>query len=426
NSVGTLTEYVGFNTIGLYNQSGGSNTFGVLGLGENSGSTGTYVLSGSASISGAGEVIGDFSAPGVFVQSGGTNNLDFAGEYVDLGLNTQSTGTYFLIAGSLTSGVESVGYSGMGDFNQTGGTNTMGAAGTLYVGQNSTATGTYLLSGTASLSVGNEYVGSSGVGTFNQSGGRNTIAGTFSIGSLGRYNLTGGTLTVMGGGIVNAGGSLIIQSAGQLNLADSTLLVNYKAGSDPITSIVSYLASGYNNGTWNGVGINSSTVAGLNASQGALVYAIGYADGADGITGVPSGEIEILPTLAGDAKLQGTVNFGDFQLLAEYFGHTGTTWDEGDFTYNGTTNFGDFQLLAQNFGANSSALTAAEFSGLNSFAAQFGDQILANPDGVGFELVSVPEPASAALLTAAGALLLSRRSRSKRRHQRHPLLTQDR
>jgi hypothetical protein len=79
--------------------------------------------------------------------------------------------------------------------------------------------------------------------------------------------------------------------------------------------------------------------------------------------------------------LQGTVNFGDFQLLSQYFGMTGTTWDEGDFTYNGTTDFGDFQLLSENFGKTSSALTGGDSPGVvNRPGPNFGHgQHQANP-----------------------------------------------
>jgi hypothetical protein len=91
-------------------------------------------------------------------------------------------------------------------------------------------------------------------------------------------------------------------------------------------------------------------VAAENVSQSNLVYSVGYADGADGIvSGLSSGQIEIMPTLAGDATLSGTVSFGDFQLFSQYFGSSGG-WDEGNFTYGSAIDFGDFQLLSQNFG----------------------------------------------------------------------------
>jgi hypothetical protein len=213
-----------------------------------------------------------------------------------------------------------------------------------------------------------------------------------------------------GGGTL---GSLAVVSGATLDLTNNSFLVNYGSGADPISSIQTYLINGYNSGAWNGTGINSSAVAGLNAGQSALIYSVGYADGADGIVaGLSSGEIEILPTLAGDAKLQGDVVFGDFQLLSQYFGQSGTTWDEGDFTYNGTTNFGDFQLLSQNFGQSAGGLTSGEIASINGFAAQFGEAFVSS--GSGYSLVSVPEPASVGLLVAAGLGLMSRRRRRSR------------
>jgi hypothetical protein len=203
---------------------------------------------------------------------------------------------------------------------------------------------------------------------------------------------------------------LAVNSGSTLDLTTNTLLISY-GSTDPISAIQSYLASGYSSG-WVTGQIISSTVAALNASQNNLIYDVGYADGADGITSVPSGEIEIVPTLAGDAKLQGNVVFGDFQLLAQFFGQPGT-WDEGNFTYGPSVNFGDFQLLAQNFSANSGALTASEVASLDNFAEAFGEVLQPNPDGVGFILTSVPEPASAGLLAAAGAGLLVRRRRKR-------------
>jgi fibronectin-binding autotransporter adhesin len=207
-------------------------------------------------------------------------------------------------------------------------------------------------------------------------------------------------------------GSLTIYTGSSLDLTNNSLTINYGSGADPIATIQSYLADGYAGG-WTSGELQSSAVASLNASQSKLIYDVGYADGADGITGIPSGEIEILPTLAGDAKMQGDVVFGDFQLLSQYFGQSGTTWDEGDFTYDGTTNFGDFQLLSQNFGQSASGLTSGEIASINGFASQFGEAFV--PSGSGYSLVSVPEPASVGLLVAAGLGLMSRRRRRQSR-----------
>jgi hypothetical protein len=193
--------------------------------------------------------------------------------------------------------------------------------------------------------------------------------------------------------------ALTINTGSTLDLTTNPLTINYAGGPDPIATIQSYLADGQ---------ILSSVVNELNSSQSSLIYAIGYADGADAlVSGLSSGQIEIMPTLAGDAKLQGNVVFGDFQLLSQYFGQSGG-WDEGNFTYGSVIDFADFQLLAQNFGAGDGGITTSELASLNGFAARFGDELAANPNGSGFSLVSVPEPAAATGLLMLAGLVLGR------------------
>jgi hypothetical protein len=449
---------------GTFTQTGGTNTMTNPGdaadLDIGLTSPGAYVLSGSGLLSVArSEYVGDFGI-GIFNQTGGTNRMSYGGQVSDLftAYEVGSTGTYDLSGtGSILAGRnEFDGGSGVGYFYQSGGSNVITSAYTLGLAQAAGSTGTYVLSN-GSLSAGTEQIGNNGAGTFMQTGGTNTFSNSFNIGasagSTGVYSLGGGVLSGSGGiyiggssagaagsgalnvnqnGTLNASGTVTVYGAGQVNLnggsatigglaiatggfvnANSELLIVYAPGSDPISVIASYLAMGYAGGTWSGPGIDSSAVANLDATQSKLVYAVGYADGADGLTAESSGQIEIVPTIAGDASLQGTVDFGDFQVLAQYFGHSGTSWDEGDFTYSGATDFGDFQLLAQDFGANSSALTAGEVASLNSFAGQFGYTLTPNADGVGFQIVSVPEPASAGLLAAGGLGLLARR-RSRR------------
>jgi fibronectin-binding autotransporter adhesin len=445
--LGASAEVIGYSGSGNFNQSGGTNTVYPTGafpnaafsLGENAGSTGTYTLSGGSLAIGSnfGAPFGDenigVAGVGVFNQTGGSNTINGQIGILRIG----ASGTYLLSGTGLLDVPGSEQIDSGGFINQSGGTNELTSGGTLYVGDHApNGTASYVLSGAASLTASTEYVGYMAPGNFTQTGGTHTVLGTLTIGfntglSSGIYSLQGGSLTagnllvnsngnvaasggsitLLSGGLVNAGGSLTLQNSATLDLTGSTLTYVYGTGSDPISAIAGYLASGYNGGGWNGAGIISSTVASLNASQSALVYSVGYADGADGITNLSSGEIEIMPTLAGDAKMQGNVVFGDFQLLSQYFGQSGTSWDEGNFTYGSTTNFGDFQLLSQNFGASASALTAGELASLNNFAGQFGEKLAANADGIGFSLVTVPEPMSAGLLAcAAGAILLRRRS----------------
>jgi hypothetical protein len=449
------TEIIGFSGVGILNQTGGVNTVSLnpqnkdnfMALGYNPGATGTYVLSGgSASItpnlfvgepgssgraggvgvltvSGVGTLtvngtLSAYNTPGSAVNlSGGTiiaTALDFNGTP---SLLNWTSGTL-----DLTSNVTfDPGAAASSTSAAFGPSLTVGANQTLIVTGNETLGGTSPFSLTVNSGGTHSVTGELTVnsnGTLNQSGGASTVGGVMNAGSIsigaggslvvnGGFNQTGGLTTVHG--LLTVNSNSISITANAVDVSNGEMLVNYGSSPDPISTIQSYLATGYNGGAWNGTGIISSAVSSANSTQSALMYSVGYADGSDGLTGVPSGEIEILPTLAGDAKLLGNVNFGDFQLLAQYFGHSSTTWDEGDFTYSGSTTFGDFQLLAQDFGSTNSALTASELASLNSFAAQFGDALLPNPDGAGFQVIAVPEPASAVLIGAGGLLLLRRR-----------------
>jgi hypothetical protein len=140
-------------------------------------------------------------------------------------------------------------------------------------------------------------------------------------------------------------GSLSI--GGTLDLGGNELLVNYAGGSDPVAQIRSWLTSGYNSGAWNGTGIDSSAAA---ANSG---YALGYADGADGIVGgLASGQIEILYTLYGDANLDGVVNSADSAIQQANLNQTINSWDQGDFNYDGLDNSADTALLNANMNQN--------------------------------------------------------------------------
>jgi hypothetical protein len=140
--------------------------------------------------------------------------------------------------------------------------------------------------------------------------------------------------------------SLSIGTTGVLDVANNEVLINYGSGPDPIATIAGWIASGYAAKAWNGPGIISS-IAQTNPS-----YGLGYADAADAgnPANLPSGQIEILYTLLGDANLDGKVNGTDFDLMAGNFNQAVTAgWDRGDFNYDGAVNGNDFVLLANNF-----------------------------------------------------------------------------
>jgi hypothetical protein len=438
--------YVGYNTTGTYNLSGGTLSPSTIYL--NAGGT-LHQTGGTLSFT-------------TFNQSGGAANID-------TGL-TLASATYNLSGGTLTTNrsygdfigfiniATSVG--GPGNFNQTGGTYTTPS---IYIGED--APGTYDLTSSGILNVtGTTYVGYLSSGTFNADGAVTTWAlsvhtgiltisgGTFASGST--YN-AGGTITQTGGssnlgpvtgtGTINVGttpsqgGTLSVPmivtalqqnfvniqtrglleltggtnntvstlsiNGGDLDLTNTHLIMSYAGAKDPSVTILGYLKSGYNGGAWNGLGIESTT------AQTHPGYGVGFADSADHVdTSLGGQEIEVAYALYGDVNLDGSVNGTDFSVLAAHFGENVTGgWEMGDFNYDGVVNGTDFSLLAGNFGKSASgaeiALPASEWSALYAFANAHGLQ------------ADVPEPGTAGLLTlfTLGTLLRRRRASNSKR-----------
>jgi hypothetical protein len=153
-------------------------------------------------------------------------------------------------------------------------------------------------------------------------------------------------------------GALQLVGSGSLDVSNYTMFVHYGSNTDPISTIAGYIKSGYNGGGWNGPGIISSAA---QTPTNGLTYALGYADGMDGVvSGLSSGQVEVKYTLVGDANLDGQVNGEDFTLLAANFNQGVTGWDQGDFNYDGDVNGEDFTLLAANFNQGASLTAPAD------------------------------------------------------------------
>jgi hypothetical protein len=199
---------------------------------------------------------------------------------------------------------------------------------------------------------------------------------------------------------------LTISPGSSLDITSGSLAINFAPGADPSPAIRAYLASGYNGDTWTGAGIVSSVAA---ANPG--LYAVGYADGnRDAGTPAGSNQIIIETTLAGDANLDGTVNFADLLVVAQNFNHAFDThgnaidWADGDFNYDGNVNFADLLLIAQNFNKTLSAGELEQLPG--SFAAAWE---LALADVRSSQTNNVPEPGATGLISLSAATLLARR-----------------
>jgi autotransporter-associated beta strand protein len=255
--------------------------------------------------------------------------------------------------------------------------------------------------GTVTLAGANSYTGGTTV-----TAGRLLIEPTGSAASA----LPTGPLSISGSGVaqladnVTAGTapgasnvnltSLAIAGNGTLDIGNNRIIIDYTTGNDPIASIATWI----NNGFYGlpGPSIISSDIAADDAASG-LSYGIGYADGADSVVaGLPSGEIEIMFTLLGDANLDGTVNTEDFTQFSGHLGQSGMMWDDGDFNYDGTVNTEDFTLFSHNLGES------------DSLAAASGTLDAAN----GISPANVPEPMSGGMMMIAGLGILRRRRRS--------------
>lgn len=117
-----------------------------------------------------------------------------------------------------------VGNTGTGTVNLAGGTLN---AGQVRLGNISGASGSFTLSGGAVLNSGSFLVGTAGNGGFDQLGGTHTTSGlylafspeTYDASAVGRYTVTGGTLTVNGDLSTVAGTGYFTQHAGTTHVA---------------------------------------------------------------------------------------------------------------------------------------------------------------------------------------------------------------
>jgi autotransporter-associated beta strand protein len=277
---------------------------------------------------------------------------------------------------------------------------------------NYTISGTGTIGGTGALSKsGSSSLTLSMTGTY--TGGTNVTAGTLieaasaAVPHASAVSISGSGVmrladNITAGSPFNAGSvvlsSLSLTGNGTLDIGNNHIIIDYTTGHDPISSIQQWIKNGFANNDVAGAGpeIISSDIATDDSSSG-LSYGIGYADGADGlIAGLPSGEIEIMYTLLGDANLDGTVNAEDYTPFSHNIGQSGMSWDDGDFNYDGTVNSEDYTPFSHNIGQSASLAAAAG---------------TLEPANNSLSLTNVPEPASTSLIALGAVSVLARRRR---------------
>jgi hypothetical protein len=423
NSGAVYTPSTGYLTLSQFAQASG-----ILDIGD-LGGKGSALIQSAASVTGSGLEVGwDYygTASTGLIPSTGTVTVTGFGSIstgtVEIGYN-EGDGTVIVYnGGSITAdGTIYIGESGgtgtltLGTSGQTDtGSRFNNSSGLTYVGYNGGIGALNVYAGTTLATRGLYTSQSGGSGKINLGGG--TInAGTLGLGNITDLNWTAGTLEITSSIIntptisVPSGGklifepnatatttlsSLLIAPGGVVDLGNNTIFIDYGSGPDPIASIAQWIANGFYG--LSGPQIISSSIATADAASG-LSYGIGYADGADGVVaGLPSGEIEIMFTLLGDANLDGTVNAEDYTPFSHNIGLSGMYWDDGDFNYDGTVNAEDYTLFAHNIG-QSASLAAGGLEAAN-----------------GINIANVPEPMSAGMMVMAGLGMLRRRRRLSR------------
>jgi autotransporter-associated beta strand protein len=200
---------------------------------------------------------------------------------------------------------------------------------------------------------GNEVIAKRGGGTLilnkvnSHSGGLEADAGSVQVENEGALN--GGPLLIQpGAGVAFDVSSTVLDVAAidvpaLAHLDVGTGGVRVASGGFDAASIRQALTVGRNNGAWNATsGITFTEPA---AATTTLSLAVGYLIDASGV-------LTVRCTPAGDADLDGQVDFDDILALFPNYGATGSfTWQEGDFTYDGKVDFDDILELFPNYGA---------------------------------------------------------------------------
>lgn len=200
--------------------------------------------------------------------------------------------------------------------------------------------------------------GGAGLDTINVNTDNAGIATATFVNSQDLASLTignGGTAVLgTGGNKVLGVTALSIANSGKLDITDGSLIVDY-AGSSPYAVIKGWIGNGYNNRTWNGNGITSSTAASvLSAAGNPNKTAVGFSEASTwkitsfGGRSVDSTAVLVRYTHEGDANLDARVDITDLGQLGTHWQSSGD-WPHGDFNFSGLVDITDLGMLTTNW-----------------------------------------------------------------------------
>jgi fibronectin-binding autotransporter adhesin len=233
------------------------------------------------------------------------------------------------------------------------------------------------------------------------------------IGATGQLNVASSSLQTNRSVLVT--GMFTETGNGTLDLGANDMIVS-NAGAMGLTNVINDIKSGFANGPWTGIGIQSSAAAGDSTHLTALGVILnnstyGSAKPFDTIT-PGANDVLIKYTYYGDANLNGHVDGTDYSLIDTGYGsQTGVTpltgWQNGDFNYDGHIDGSDYSLIDNTFNQQSSA----------GYAVQIATQTSEIASGS----TSVPEPGSFGLLVLGSVAISNLATRRHRRSMRHDL-----
>jgi hypothetical protein len=325
------------------------------------------------------------------------NHSIYADVPITLGtLNFNNTNTYVVTgAGSLTMQ------------NSTGAATVIVQAGTQKISLPLTfaSNGNFNVSSGATLLVSNPLTIDPGVAVTTIGAGTVTYQAPITIGAGGSLSMSApaiaNALALIGNSTASATSasghslvqfdSLTLDTTSTYDLANNDMLIHGAS----LATVTGYLATGYNGGKWNGVGIASSAAASDTAHLTALGVIQATAPGTFEGAAVSTGDVLVKYTYYGDTNLDGKVDGSDYSKVDYGYLHQLGGWANGDFNYDGIVNGSDYTLIDNAFNQQSGVISDQ----LASATAQIASSS------------AVPEPGTLGIFSIGTAALLRRRRR---------------